>query len=59
MLFSKEIMDSLKPEGKYRSIFTTNNFHLSALVYTQGKPVLIAKELDQNCLLLLAERDDS
>ncbi|WP_212935036.1 YdcF family protein [Bacillus hominis] len=28
MLFSKEIMDSLKPEGKYRSIFTTNNFHL-------------------------------
>ncbi|WP_161520170.1 MULTISPECIES: YdcF family protein [Bacillus] len=28
MLFSKEIMDSLKPEGKYKSIFTTNNFHL-------------------------------
>ena len=28
MLFSKEIMDSLKPEGKYNSIFTTNNFHL-------------------------------
>ncbi|EOP20484.1 MULTISPECIES: YdcF family protein [Bacillus] len=28
MSFSKEIMDSLKPEGKYRSIFTTNNFHL-------------------------------
>ncbi|MCU4989721.1 YdcF family protein [Bacillus cereus] len=28
MLFSKEIMDSLKPDGKYRSIFTTNNFHL-------------------------------
>lgn len=28
MSFSKEIMDSLNPEGKYRSIFTTNNFHL-------------------------------
>ncbi|PER31702.1 hypothetical protein CN485_15175 [Bacillus cereus] len=28
MCFSKEIMDSLNPEGKYRSIFTTNNFHL-------------------------------
>ncbi|MCH4570580.1 YdcF family protein [Bacillus sp. ES1-5] len=28
MSFSKEIMDSLKPNGKYRSIFTTNNFHL-------------------------------
>ncbi|GAB6427576.1 hypothetical protein bcgnr5380_00700 [Bacillus cereus] len=28
MSFSKEIMDSLKPEGKYKSIFTTNNFHL-------------------------------
>jgi uncharacterized SAM-binding protein YcdF (DUF218 family) len=28
MLFSKEIMDSLKPKGKYKSIFTTNNFHL-------------------------------
>ncbi|HDR7793993.1 TPA: YdcF family protein [Bacillus luti] len=28
MSFSKKIMDSLKPEGKYRSIFTTNNFHL-------------------------------
>jgi len=28
MSFSKQIMDSLKPEGKYRSIFTTNNFHL-------------------------------
>ncbi|MFP3413672.1 YdcF family protein [Bacillus sp. SIMBA_074] len=28
MSFSKEIMDSLKPQGKYRSIFTTNNFHL-------------------------------
>ncbi|EJR91153.1 hypothetical protein IKE_05751 [Bacillus cereus VD196] len=28
MSFSKEIMDSLKSEGKYRSIFTTNNFHL-------------------------------
>lgn len=28
MSFSKEIMDSLKPEDKYRSIFTTNNFHL-------------------------------
>ncbi|MGE6260106.1 YdcF family protein [Heyndrickxia sporothermodurans] len=28
MLFSKEIMDSLKPNGKYNSIFTTNNFHL-------------------------------
>ncbi|GAB6555322.1 YdcF family protein [Bacillus mobilis] len=28
MSFSKQIMDSLKPEGKYKSIFTTNNFHL-------------------------------
>ncbi|WP_141543151.1 YdcF family protein [Bacillus cereus] len=28
MLFSKEIMDSLKPNGRYNSIFTTNNFHL-------------------------------
>ncbi|MBE7105901.1 YdcF family protein [Bacillus cereus] len=28
MLFSKEIMDSLKPGDKYKSIFTTNNFHL-------------------------------
>ncbi|WP_263704530.1 YdcF family protein, partial [Bacillus thuringiensis] len=28
MSFSKDIMDSLKPNGKYRSIFTTNNFHL-------------------------------
>ncbi|HDR7633394.1 MULTISPECIES: YdcF family protein [Bacillus] len=28
MSFSKKIMDSLKPEGKYKSIFTTNNFHL-------------------------------
>lgn len=27
MLFSKQIMDSRK-EGKYKSIFTTNNFHL-------------------------------
>ncbi|BFH64781.1 hypothetical protein PAJ34TS1_53730 [Paenibacillus azoreducens] len=27
MLFSKQIMDSLK-NGKYNSIFTTNNFHL-------------------------------
>ncbi len=27
MLFSKQIMDSLKPD-KYKSIFTTNNFHL-------------------------------
>ncbi|WP_144264312.1 YdcF family protein [Edaphobacillus lindanitolerans] len=27
MLYSKEIMDSLK-EGKYNSIFATNNFHL-------------------------------
>ena len=33
MLFSKEIMDSLKPEGKYKSIFTTNNFHLFRLWY--------------------------
>ena len=47
MLFSKEIMDSLKPDGKYKSIFTTNNFHLFALVYMQDKLVLIAKELDQ------------
>lgn len=28
MLFSKQIMDTLKPDGKYNSIFTTNNFHL-------------------------------
>ncbi|AQY42167.1 YdcF family protein [Bacillus thuringiensis] len=28
MFFSKEIMDSLKPNVKYNSIFTTNNFHL-------------------------------
>lgn len=28
MLFSKRIMDTLKPDGKYNSIFTTNNFHL-------------------------------
>ncbi|AMX01090.1 YdcF family protein [Rummeliibacillus stabekisii] len=27
MLYSKQIMDSIK-EGKYNSIFTTNNFHL-------------------------------
>ena len=54
MLFSKEIMDSLKPDGKYKSIFTTNNFHLSGLVYMQDKQGLIAKESDQNSLLLLA-----
>ena len=47
MLFSKEIMDSLKPEGKYKSIFTTNNFHLFALAYTLDKLVLIAKESGQ------------
>ncbi|ABS23677.1 ElyC/SanA/YdcF family protein [Bacillus cytotoxicus] len=28
MLFSKQIMDSLKPDGNYNSIFATNNFHL-------------------------------
>ena len=28
MLFSKQVMDTLKPDGKYNSIFTTNNFHL-------------------------------
>lgn len=28
MLFSKMIMDKLKPTGEYNSIFTTNNFHL-------------------------------
>ncbi len=28
MLFSKHLMDSLKPNEKYKSIFTTNNFHL-------------------------------
>ncbi|WP_374218012.1 YdcF family protein [Bacillus bingmayongensis] len=28
MLFSKQIMDSLKANGNYNSIFTTNNFHL-------------------------------
>ncbi|KEK21920.1 YdcF family protein [Bacillus gaemokensis] len=28
MLFSKKIMDSLKLNGEYNSIFTTNNFHL-------------------------------
>ncbi|MBY0599720.1 YdcF family protein [Bacillus bingmayongensis] len=28
MLFSKQIMDSLKPDSNYNSIFTTNNFHL-------------------------------
>ena len=28
MLFSKRIMDTLKPDSKYNSIFTTNNFHL-------------------------------
>ena len=28
MLFSKDIMDSLKTQDKYNSIFTTNNFHL-------------------------------
>ena len=47
MLFSKEIMDSLKPEGKYKSIFTTNNFHLFRAGIYADKPVLIAKESDQ------------
>lgn len=28
MLFSKKIMDKIYPEGGYRSIFATNNFHL-------------------------------
>lgn len=28
MLFSKRIMDNLKSDGTYNSIFTTNNFHL-------------------------------
>lgn len=28
MLFSKQVMETLKPDGKYNSIFTTNNFHL-------------------------------
>lgn len=28
MKFSKKIMDQMKDEGKYHSIFATNNFHL-------------------------------
>ena len=47
MLFSKEIMDSLKPEGKYKSILQRIISTFSVLVYMQDKPVLIAKESDQ------------
>ena len=47
MLFSKEIMDSLKPEGKYKSIFTTNNFHLFRAGIYARQAGLNSQESDQ------------
>ena len=54
MLFSKEIMDSLKPEVNIKVFLQRIISTFSVLVYMQDKPVLIAKESDQNCILLLA-----
>ena len=54
MLFSKEIMDSLKQKVSIEVFLQRIISIFSALVYMQDKLALIAKESDQNCILLLA-----